>query len=122
MKKTVIFEGGVAKVSTLADGSLSLTIHTQELPPDTMVRVFEMKKKPSMVLLSSDDKISKEEIDLIENFTTEYEFTGKTPSQRLRGVLFRVWEQGPQAQGYDFAIWYEAQIERIISKYKDVLE
>ena len=29
MKKTVIFEGGLAKVSTLADGSLSLTIHTR---------------------------------------------------------------------------------------------
>lgn len=85
-----------------------------------MVRVFEMKKKPSMVLLSSDDKITKEEIETIENFTTDFEFTGKTPSQRLRGVLYRVWEQGDRK--YDFPIWYESQLDKIINKYKAILE
>ena len=51
MKKTVIFEGGVNKVSTLSDGTLSINIHTQELPEETMMRVFSLRKSPGMVLI-----------------------------------------------------------------------
>jgi hypothetical protein len=120
MKKiSTIFEGGVAKVSTLADGSISLTIHTQELPEETMMRLFQLRKKPGMILISSDN-ISKEEVIEVEKFTTDFEIGGKTPSQRLRGVLYRVWEQTDQK--FDFPIWYESQLERIINKYKSTLD
>ena len=119
-KKTVIFEGGVNKVSTLADGTLSINIHTQELPEETMMRVFSLRKSPGMVLISSDD-ISKAEVEEVEKFTTDFEVgKTKTASQRLRAVLYRVWEQGDQ--NYDFVLWYESQMERIINKYKTTLE
>ena len=120
MKKTVVFEGGVNKVSTLADGSMSINIHTQELNDDTMTRIFALRKTPGMVLISSDD-ISKAEKEEVEKFTTDFEVgKTKTASQRLRAVLYRVWEQGEQA--YDFPIWYESQMERIINKYKATLD
>ena len=120
MKKiSTIFEEGVAKVSTLADGSISLTIHTQELPEETMMRLFQLRKKPGMILISSDN-ISKEEVIEVEKFTMDYEIGAKTPSQRLRAVLYRVWEQ--TAQNFDFPIWYESQLERIINKYKSTLD
>jgi hypothetical protein len=120
MKKiSTIFEGGVSKVSTLADGSLSLTIHTQELPEETMMRLFKLRRKAGMILISS-DTISKDEVNEVEKFTTEFEVGGKTPSQRLRAVLYRVWEQTEQT--YDFPIWYESQLERIINKYKATLD
>ena len=73
-----------------------------------------------MVLISSDD-ISKAEQEEVEQFTTDFEIgKTKTSSQRLRAVLYRVWEQGEQA--YDFPIWYESQMERIINKYKANLD
>ena len=123
MKKTVIFEGGVNKVSTLADGTLSINIHTQELPDETMMRVFSLRKSPGMVLISSDD-ISKAEQEEVEKFTTDFEVgKTKTSSQRLRAVLYRVWEQEGQPRGYtDFPVFYESQMERIINKYKSTLE
>ena len=119
MKKTVIFEGGVNKVSTLADGTLSINIHTQELPEETMMRVFSLRKSPGMVLISSDD-ISKAEQEEVEQFTTDFEVgKTKTASQRLRAVLYRVWEQEGQPRGYTaFPVFYESQMERIINKYK----
>ncbi len=120
MKKTVIFEAGINKVSSLADGSLSINLHTQELGDDTMTRIFALRKKPGMCLLSTDDKISKEELDVVENFTTDYEFATKSQSQRLRAVLYKVWEQGDQS--LDFRIFYENAMDRIINKYKEVLE
>tara|TARA_R110001599_G_scaffold225196_1_gene424351 strand:+ start:1323 stop:1685 length:363 start_codon:yes stop_codon:yes gene_type:complete len=120
MKKSVVFEGGVNKVSTLADGSMSINIHTQELNDETMTRIFALRKTPGMVLISSDD-ITQAEVEVVENYTSDYEVgKTKTSSQRLRAVLYRVWEQGEQK--YDFPIWYESQMERIINKYKSNLE
>ena len=73
-----------------------------------------------MVLISSDD-ITQAEVEVVENYTSDYEVgKTKTSSQRLRAVLYRVWEQGEQK--YDFPIWYESQMERIINKYKSNLE
>ena len=91
-----------------------------KLPEETMMRVFSLRKSPGMVLISSDD-ISKAEVEEVEKFTTDFEVgKTKTASQRLRAVLYRVWEQSEQA--YDFPIWYESQMERIINKYKTTLE
>ncbi len=120
MKKTVVFEAGINKVATLSDGSLSINLHTQELDDDTMTRIFKLRKLPGMCLLSTDDKISQEEIDLVENFTTDYEINTKSQSQRLRAVLYRVWESGDQK--IDFRIFYENNLDRIINKYKALLE
>lgn len=120
MKTSVIFEGGVAKVSTLSDGSLSINIHTQELPEETMMRIFQLRKKPGMVLLSTDDKISKEEQDAVEGYTASEFQKGKSPSQLLRSVLYRVWEQRNQPEEFD--LWYRNQMEAIINKYKATLD
>jgi len=120
MKRTVVFEGGVNKVSTLSDGSMSINIHTQELNDDTMTRIFALRKTPGMVLISSDD-ITQTEIDLVSQYTTDYEVgKTKTPSQRLRAVLYVLWEQGDQK--YDFPIYYESKMGNIIDKIKASLE
>ncbi len=120
MKKSVIIEAGINKVSTLADGTISINLHCQEMPDETMMRVFSLRKRPGMVLISSDE-ISQAEQEEVEKFTTDFEIgKTKTSSQRLRAVLYRVWEQGEQA--YDFPIWYESQMERIINKYKSSLD
>ena len=49
MKNSVIFEGGIDKVSTLADGSLRIYVGTPELSNETMVKVFSLIKKPGYV-------------------------------------------------------------------------
>ena len=53
MKNSVVFEGGIDKVSTLADGSLRIYIGTPELSNETMVKVFSLIKKPGYVLRSN---------------------------------------------------------------------
>lgn len=45
---------------------------------------------------------------------------GKSPSQRLRAVIFRWWEQ--QGSPGEFERVYEAQIECLIQKYKNLLK
>jgi hypothetical protein len=44
----------------------------------------------------------------------------KSPSQRLRAVMFVVWKEVKGGQG-DFESFYRAQVERIIEQYKEKL-
>tara|TARA_R100000353_G_scaffold139455_1_gene99255 strand:+ start:167 stop:532 length:366 start_codon:yes stop_codon:yes gene_type:complete len=119
-KKNVVFEGGVNKVSTLADGSMSINIHTQELGEETMMRLFSLRKTPGIILISPDE-ITEAEIELVSSYNTTLDHNkGKSPSQRLRAVLYRVWEQS--SQRYDFSVWYEKKIEDIIDRFKSTLE
>ena len=73
MKNSVVFEGGIDKVSTLADGSLRLFIGTPELANETMVNVFNLIKKPGYVLIST-NSINQEQIDAVEKATTNTPF------------------------------------------------
>lgn len=44
----------------------------------------------------------------------------KTPSQRLRGALFRLWEQEDKPT-MNFELWYQWKMERYILEIKKLL-
>ena len=128
MKNSVIFEGGIDKVSTLADGSLRLFIGTPELSNETMVKIFSLIKRQGYVLISTKE-ISQEQIDAVETSTANMEFSEKTPSQRLRGVLYILWEKlqpKENDQGIekfvDFDLFYKRKLNEIINHYKKQLD
>jgi hypothetical protein len=51
---------------------------------------------------------------------SDYEFKGKSSSQRLRGVLFVMWQNNPE--GFDSSVkHYEHYLEKIINHYKSKL-
>lgn len=45
----------------------------------------------------------------------------RSPSQTLRSVLYRVWEQHPVSNGTCFLDFYEEEMEKIISEQKSKL-
>ena len=129
MKNSVVFEGGIDKVSTLADGSLRVYIGTPELSNETMVSVFSLIKKPGFVLISA-NAINQDQIDAVEKAPTNSEFSEKTPSQRMRGVLYRLWEKtqpknmnGDGVMEYvDFDLFYKRQMNKMIDHFKTKLD
>ena len=129
MKNSVVFEGGIDKVSTLADGSLRVYVGTPELSSETMVSVFSLIKKPGFVLISA-NAINQDQIDAVEKATTNAEFSEKTPSQRMRGVLYKLWEKtqpktmnGDGEMEYvDFDLFYKRQMNKIIDHFKTKLD
>jgi len=129
MKNSVVFEGGIDKVSTLADGSLRVYVGTPELSHETMVSVFSLIKKPGFVLIST-NPINQDQIDAVEKATTNAEFSEKTPSQRMRGVLYKLWEKtqpktmnGDGEMEYvDFDLFYKRQMNKIIDHFKTKLD
>ena len=130
MKNSVIFEGGIDKVSTLADGSLRLFIGTPELSNETMVKIFSLIKRQGYVLISTNN-INQDQIDAVEKASTNAEFSEKTPSQRMRGVLYKLWEKTQpknlngdtgQMEYVDFDLFYKRQMNKIIDHFKTKLD
>jgi len=133
--KSVLFEGGVEKISTLADGSLRVHIGTPELSNETMVSLFQMNRKTGYVLLSpypvnEDQKNAVEKAaEVVEHESTE--FGNKTPSQRLRSVLYVYWEKTQPKQInpdsgnielVEFDLFYKREINKIVEHYKTKLD
>ena len=66
------------------------------------------------------DTFKKKELEAIESLEADYEDTGKPPSQRLRGVLYRVWQTNPE--GFEtFTLFYDHHLEKIIGHFKNKL-
>ena len=129
MKNSVVFEGGIDKVSTLADGSLRIYIGTPELSNETMVNVFSLIKRPGYVLIST-NPLNQNQVDAVEKATINAEFNEKTPSQRLRAVVFKLWEktQPKQINGdsgemeyVEFDLFYKRKMNEIINHLKTKL-
>ena len=53
MRKTIVFEGGVDNIRTLADNSLRVSLGTPELSPETVGNLYSVLKQPGFVVLSS---------------------------------------------------------------------
>lgn len=102
----VILEGA----STRADGSLSLRFSTPELEPASKTAFFELLNQNLKMLLQPADG---EPVELKE---IRGEFDRKTPSQRLRSVLY-VWHQQSGAGG-EFEQFYLRRMEEIINQVK----
>ena len=113
----VIIEG----INTRADRTLKITLGTQELTPAEAGQLFNMHQSAAYVMIKEEmfNNAEKELIDKIQADQIEYQ--SKTPSQRLRGVMYKMFEQDPQSFA-DFTRYYEYQMERLISHFKSKLE
>lgn len=103
--------------SSKSDGSASLRFSSQELSPNDFA---ELKKHHNAFgwLLFKNSEIQKS--DVPEEDAIEEEDADKTPSKRLRAVLFRLWHQRKVEEPFD--VWYRKQMEVIIDKVKEKLD
>lgn len=105
-------------INTLKDGSVSLKLVTQELTPSKAGDVFALRGKLCFAYFS-ERQIEDNEKKIVDSLDPELK--GKTPGQRLRAVLFRLWEQ--ENEGYkDSESFYKYKMEQIINTYKSNLE
>lgn len=100
--------------ATRSDGSLSLRFSTPELAPDEKVAFMELQNKNLKLLLQPDG----EQLEALKEIKGE--FDSRTPSQRLRSVLFVWWSQaGKQGEFEDF---YLKKMEGLIEAVKQKLQ
>lgn len=98
-----------------ADKGLSLMFHTQELSNEEKVSIGEYHYEQGWLCFKPNEW-KDEELP-----TSEAKLDGqKTPSQRLRGVIFKYWKQ-QEGRG-DFEDFYRKQLEVFIDKIKEKLD
>lgn len=111
----------VETIATRHDGSVKIVMGTYELNTQSAVKLFDLRKSEALMYLSSDN-ISQEELDALDGFKLDSEKTdGKTPSQRLRAVLYVYWKQHKQ-KDIEFDIFYLKYMNRLIENIKDKLD
>lgn len=105
-------------IRTLKDKSLKITLESQELTPQ--VKAELMSYDGMIKVLISDTNIQSEIVSEVDNLELEMGET-KSPSQRLRNVLYILWEQNHN--GYDdFNLFYRNKMDLIIQQIKDRLK
>ena len=106
------------KVSTRADKSASINFLTQlEQDGEAFKEIYELLNQNGILYFKPSGELTQQEIDEIENSTIEVE--GKSKSQRLRNVLYRLWEQ--EETKVNFNDFYSQRMEQLIEQIKDRL-
>ncbi len=107
-------------IRSLKDGSVSIVIVTNELTPSRAGEVFSLRGKICYAYFSANQFDKKDPmVKIVDSMDPDVKY--KSPSQRLRDVMYRLWEQKPE--GYkDSDSFYKYKMEHIISTYKSELQ
>jgi hypothetical protein len=107
----------VDKITTLKDKSVKITLDTQELKASNAGELFTLLNSLCTVYISPAEVTSREmaQVDAVEP-----EMQGKSPSQRMRTVLFLLWKQ--DNEGFKvFDMYYQGKMEKYIEELKQNL-
>lgn len=108
-------------VNTRRDGTLKLAFGTNELAPQTMANIMALHNRYGFIAFK-DVELSSKDIDNLSEISADaYDDPTKTPSKRLRGVFYRMYEK--DSEGFNsFQKFYDFQMERVIEHFKNKLE
>lgn len=117
-KKAQTFQvpAGIVGLSPLKDGSMSIRFHTQEMTNQKKLQLLNFFQSVGWLMFRENEF---NETDVPKEDAPE---SGKTQSQRLRGVIFKYWIQHFSDKEKDFEKFYKRHTEKIIDQYKAKLE
>lgn len=108
----------VENVSTRRDGTIKLTLGTQEISQGKAGELFTMQNKIVALYISPKDSIPQKVMDMVDQ--ADVDIPGKTKSQRQRSVLYRIWELDKEGHK-TFESYYAAKMEAHINELKEHL-
>lgn len=116
----IILPGILESFRSLKDKTFKIVFETNELTPEQLTGIG-MNINKFGYLAFKETPFKDKEREVLEQLTPDYNDTGKSPSQRLRGVLYRVWEL--DKEGYeDYNRYYDFHMEKIITHFKTKLD
>jgi len=107
----------LSRYASMADKGLRLTFETNELDNDDSAHLISLKGEFGYLVFVPRDK-RPEDVDIPEYAV---DFKGqKTPSQRLRAVIFRVWQTTDKTLSSE--LYYNQKMDEIIEHLKKKLD
>ncbi len=118
--KPILLAFEMKQIRTMADGSLTISLATPELPENKVGQLFGMRNKQGFAAFQVEEFTPEELKDMAEaNLDLDLK-KGKSSSERLRDVLFVLWKHEDPI-GVDFNSFYSTKMETIIAHYKSKL-
>lgn len=114
MTKALHTQMVIKRVSLREDGSVSFSAETPELSDPELIEFRKLSKTVVNALIEP-------EIGGSEVLKIDKKVDGRSPSQRLRAVIFVLWKQGGEPEA-DFEVYYRMKMENIIDWIKGKLE
>ena len=112
----VTLSAQLLKVESRADRTYKLIFNTQELKGEEAAKLLPLLLSQGYLLFSPQEL---DEAD-VPNEKPDLMTGTKTKAQRLRGVIYRVWEQ--QGKHGDSESFYRTYMERLIEREKSNLD
>lgn len=105
---------------SLKDRTLVLCFETNEPTPEQITEIA-LSVQDAGYLAFNKDAFKTEQLKLIQEIKADYDDQTKTPSKRLRDVLFVAWKQ--KSEGYEqFEDYYRFKMNKFIEHIKKFLE
>ena len=113
----------LTRSSRKADKSVSISFNTTtEQSVNELAELDTMHNQTCMIAIKPEETpFQDKELKDLDSVDMDLEDTTKTPSKRLRSVLYRLWEQNHKVDT-DFKSFYKIRMELLIDKIKDRLE
>ena len=106
----IILPAQIEGLTSRKDKTIKVTFGTQELSPNDAAQVFQLNQKFCYIAIK-EETFQSDELDNIDSIKTDLE-SNKTPSQRLRGILYINYQQNNE--GYkDFMTYYISKMDNI---------
>jgi len=120
MTKLFQVPASVSKITTLrGDKTIRLQVDTsRELTADEVSLLWSLYEREGWFLFK-ETEINKEDTLSVPDTSPEFK-SDKTPSQRLRNVIYVFWDKNGAKGNFDD--FYKKQIEKIITRIKDELD
>lgn len=116
----IILPAQLESYRSLKDKTIKIVFETNELSPSQVGDIQGALQSFGFVAFKN-DVFKQNERDMLDNVEVDYQETGKTASQRLRGVMYRLFER--DAEGFtSFTTYYEHHMEILINHFKKKLD
>jgi hypothetical protein len=113
----ISFQAELEDIKARKDHTLAIKVSTNELTSEDTAYIFSMFQKPLFMAIA-DTGIERLDVpdDLVE-FKDE-----KSPSKRLKSVMFIYFKQKMSGKQGDFNKWYENYLDELRNKFLDKLD
>lgn len=115
----IILPAQIEGLASRKDKTIRVTFGTQELSPNDAAQVFQLNQRFCYIAIK-EEPFQQDELDNIDSIKTDLE-TNKTPSQRLRGILYVSYQQ--DSEGFkDFMTYYVSKMDKLCEHFKSKLD
>lgn len=110
--KTIQTNAQITGIRSKVDRSLGISISTPEYTPEESAEMLRLQGMNVTITITPLDEKSTEILKI------DRESGAKSPSERMRGVIFRIWE-GKKDTWPDYEAYYRHIMEKLLDQLKE---